>query len=148
MKHNSYADPEISKTMLGKFSKFSIIEVVRIGHQLRIVPFRGSIERNAFIVEEIDKVHIGSKSVDLLGFKMMTVILTFNNIFQFLRIVQSLLYLDLTGQEIIFQVIIFGVSSLTSVIQINNFFHPDEVAEGFTAFFQNEENLTSIIISY
>ena len=132
--------------MLGKFSKFSIIEVVGIGHKLRIIPFRWSVERHAFIVEEIDKVRIRSKSVDLLGFKIMTTILTLNNIFQFLRIGQSLLYLDLTGQEIIFQVFIFGVSSLTSVIQINNFFHPNEVAEIFTSFLQNEETLTSIII--
>ena len=122
--------------MLGKFSKNSIIKLVGIGHKLRIIPFRWSIERNAFIVEDIDKVYIGSRSVELLGFKMMTGLLTLNNIFQFLRIIQSLLYLDLSGQDIIFQMVIFGASSLTSAIQINQFYFSHELADYSQHFFK------------
>ena len=129
--------------MLSKLSFWIMSRVLRLGSTLRFNPFTWDDETRATGVKPPKTYFYGFYKSRNFGFRIVGGLVIGNSVFGGVRILQSVYFLDKSFQDIMFNLLIFLVSCLSSVVQLNTYSMSHEIATFITLFFQHEKLLTS-----
>ena len=133
--------------MLSKLTFWIISRCLRLGAMLRFNPFTWDDETRTMSVKP-EKTYFGCYKSRNFGFRIVGGLVIGNLVFGGVRILQSIYFLDKSFQEIMFNLLIFLISCLSNIVQLNTFCKPNEIASFGTLLFQMEKRLTSEFIVF
>ena len=130
--------------MLSKLSLYIISRSLKLGSALRINPYTWDDERRTMDVKP-ERTYFGVFKSRNFGFRIISGLISGNLVFAGLRVLQSFYFLSLqlqSFQDCMYNFLLFLVSCLSNIAQLNTIYMHHEISKLGTMFFQYETRLT------